>query len=1444
MPWQEDKQSLLASGFSDTEVQGIAGGIADHMGANGYGSQDLEDYFGKPKEPETGHITEYLDKQFQAHLPNDDVVKEAGHADTRWGAVQKALQTGIVSGYQSSVTGLRARGKLPDTALPGDSLFDDTGDKITSGIGRVAEGVSNTISDAPVFLGGGWAGGEAGAATGAAIGSAIPGIGTAVGAGIGGLLGAGGGGFAAQRGMRAALMQSYEQGGVHSFAQFADLTKNAAIESAKGFAVGATTSVAGLGGKAVASTLGLAGLAGAAVPMASELTAMTTAGAAVDGKMPEIRDFVDGALLIGGMHVSGMSHAQSKLMQVFSATAAHPHDVAADTQTDPVLKQQMLATDPEGTPAAMGHLIQPDVRSAQTVVDGHLVPSQEAANQGHYDFTGTPAEFARMTQSTFHPNERAKAAEAHDRVAFKQVNDFSSEVKNLQNKIEGLSDTEGLEGPELIDAKSEQAFHSARLSEIKELGEGVKTRILDAYAKAHDTLTDNLRDRVRNANLSMGETADAKVLPTYNPDFTSQEDHNLSISGAAKEGITAKDADLRKLMGVHADYTPEDGLRDTLSKHPELAKLIAPEMVRETTSPEGKKTLRILPKPARVKEKLSVDNILKNVYNDLIPLKNMSADTQEKIGDFPLSAKPDVLALHSRASLNRAKVFIGDKSESAKKGASTFGPYDPETGKQTNESLYSALNSTPEGDIDGLREFMLYKQIINEHEAGRATGVNDAEAKAYVEQHSAKFAESAKRIVNWNNALLDYARKSGIVSDENFTKWTTEHPDYVPANRVDEESGAGGGKKTGTNVFKTREGSELPFLDPIASMVQKAENIARAVEENNAKKAAVEQNQLLVDAGHEPILEPVTTKDGLDIGDENTAFSRNKDERVKLSDAQMGYYDKGEYKVVEFKNPEVGKLLKFAGNDSATYKLVTKFLKPFNMVASATRFAVSTGSNFVVNHMIRSETFTATVSEKNRLPFIGTMSYLSDAFGKDSPAFVEALKSGALDGIMSDVNQEILKDRAYTLGDEHGALGTVANTIKSVAGAGHALINMQEAAKRMSVFNDIKNASPNATWDDVLAAGKSARRSSVDGLQKGASMQMVTSVIPFMHYEIQGLGRNIEAWKENPKAMAARTSIMLGLTALNWYANKNDDDVQNLPDYQKNAFWNFKVGDHVMRIAKDWGEGKVACTLLERTLDYFENHNPRALEGFADTLKNIVPIPFVNRGSALGEAKETLVNNFNSLTGRQYIPQHLMNLAPEARAMPYTSELGRLTAGVLGHVNGLGLNLNSPMMVDYAIKQFTGDNGVALVRATETILEKNGVIPPTSKPAYEAADIPFIGALISRQPTYNAQPLKDFQGEYTRLKQNYDTYQGYLKAGNMDEAQKFMEAHEDIFNYQQADIAHKAITMATKQIQNYNVTPNDQMSPGDKKMASEDFWKVAIETAKQTLNNLDETRGK
>lgn len=330
-------QSLRAGGFSDQEVAAWQADRSRALLDGGFSQEDVAKYWGE-KSFDTSALKQHFEKNLAA------VKTEPGK--------DLSFMDYVDAGWQMSVSGLIKRQKMPDTILPTDVPL----------WGSIASKVAQIGGDLPAMLAGAWVGAEGGAAVGAPTGAAIGVLGgpsapvtvpagAALGATTGAVLGGGYGAMALPAYIRRTLVDAYSKGQVKDFHDFWGRAAGAFIDAHNAGMVGAVT--AGAGGVVTAAAAPvMSPIAAKALNLGAQVTTMTIAGKAMEGQVPTARDFLEGAILMGGMTAAGygadLVKSQSlrvaqKIGETYAQTGIRPDEVANDARLEPTIRQDILS---------------------------------------------------------------------------------------------------------------------------------------------------------------------------------------------------------------------------------------------------------------------------------------------------------------------------------------------------------------------------------------------------------------------------------------------------------------------------------------------------------------------------------------------------------------------------------------------------------------------------------------------------------------------------------------------------------------------------------------------------------------------------------------------------------------------------------------------------------------------------------------------------------------------------------------------------------------------------------------------------------------------------------------------------------------------------------------------------------------------------------------------
>lgn len=1488
MAWNEDyKPELLKAGFSESDTQNIAYGIAQNLQKAGATPDQFETVFGKPVQPDPGNMAEVMNQSLRRNMPVGPSETPPDH---------NTLAEAAKGAWQSSVLGTAARGGAPaEAGIEKPSLFDE--DTIADTALRAAQGIGTAALDLPLNVAGGLIGspgGPAGAAAGA---------------------------FALPQAMREAMMQSYKSGGIHSAKDFTDMADAGFMGAVKGAATGAV--VAATGGGTAALTAGLNPLIAGAAAIGTETTAMTGFSAAMEGKLPDPKDFVDNAIMIGGMHgaghvlsspsVGGEAHpdVQAKLQQTFADTGLHPQEVAARAMADPVLKQQMLSIDPD-TPRALQNEMEPTIKSDFVVKDNKLIPGDKPEAQSEFDFGKTTLDDIKAdSELRLSMDKREESARLHDPQAFRALESMSRDVKNGEDSIANNNETlealkpsekslaqlesvrEQLKQKDLSDedrrglqekesqlsnnesglrddaAKAQQlreqnAGADDRLNRVA-LGAKLKPRLLNAWEQGQKTLESNLKDRINNKTIEVPNDPAATPLPGFNPDYTDKSEVTPQLTKAGKEFHTSDEAMGDYYGSEKRNLSEDEILSHLLRNHPELAKRIAPEIVFEKQIEDaegnvGKSTISIGPKTPRAPEPLSMAGIERDYFNNLQRVEAIEKQTSKSLGR-PLtpSESPAAKILNARASARQIADWLGKPGENAD---SAYGVVNQETGEKYSDSRAkiiddSGLDYKNNEQMDTLRKYRMYREIIDENAAGRSTGVPDIEARSFIEDNKEKYEKAAAGLTNWHNSISQLLADKGIFTQESVDATRDAHPNYVPLSRLTPEMKSKSGFDP-NSIMKNREGSELPFVDPAQSDFDKARNAARIISRNDAIKALVKLNDLQPE-GQNLFKVDEGSNGPADMGkilDSDPTLDKPLVSEKDLDKGQIAYMDKGESKTISFADEDLKNAMETMDFNPGAANAVSQYLGPIDKLAKgasqATRIAATSSLDFTLRHLIRDEVNTTLVNKELRIPFVNTIAKLGDALGKKSNLYVEANRNGALNGVMADIDA-MVGNKFYAMQDDAGAWSTAKNIIKSPWQLSHSIMQVMGEAKRLSIYDvKVKALGDNPTSEQLQQAGQETMESSINGLRIGAKMQGMVSYAAFMHYDTQGTYQSLKTLKDNPQRAAIGGALLTAASVAAWAANHDDPDYQAIPDYEKDTYLHFKVGGNYIKVPLPWTMGLAFSAIPRRLLDFAQKQDSDSAMKIGQTFLSVSPFnPFELRKSidkvSLVGMIDGFVNNYNSMSGKDIIPDSMLRgrdkVSPEEQVKSYTSNTAIAVSHLFNYNGAIStlahqVHLDSPIMVDHAIQTFLGTPGQTAMRAVELSLQKAGMQMPNPVPPPQLNDIPFVGALQSRQPMYNSQTIQDFNEKFEKLDALNNTAKDLQKSGKDDEANDFVAKHPELENYDDMKETHETLRGQNILIQSFQ--KDKTLTPSDRKRLTEEAFKNSSVIAKTKLDELNQ----
>lgn len=1297
---------------------------------------------------------------------------------------------GLGIGAQSSISGLVYNQKAPTTILP------EHADMAM----RIGSQVAQFAGDLPAMLGGLVVGGAAGTVEAPVVGTV--GLGAA-------------GAFAAPPAIRKLLMDHFEgkQGNTKDFV--ASLMAST-WEGVKG---GLTGLAMGGAGKLVANaTLGT-GVAeavakGIASPLTestiatktAELAAMTTIGSALEGHLPKMEDVTDGAIMMLGLH--GLSHVTGigtspaeKIRNEYAATGKTPAEQVAELKSgDPEKLQQVLAGNahepPEAAPMKMVQRSEMvDTRGGGQQFHGANNPIDEVT-PGHWNYNDR-----NIYGQGLYTTDAADVARGY------AGNKPGTSPTIYSTKETAPANLLDLEKPMPNDIRS--YLESFGKSEFP----GSRGDLIDAALKEDPKNLREFYDEIRAESSQHGYTTHDVQEAVFMP--LQDKLQALGYDGIQHEGGRATGTNAHQ---VKIYFTPEKNLSlspvdpETFRKPPEMQPKTLEDMGTPTTSAppvpeEAGAADRLPPKNPPPTDLGSLSDDAKAVQSVLGRLgengeapgktwKQSLADWYTKSVDYVEEIKDNEKLAKSRGAdinpENSAENKFKDARGYVTKAVSFMqnGTEDAQ-GNINGESLDKIFKDMHDAGLnnDEFRAVAMARDALGDTE--HESGINKDDAARVVKALQPKYQEYLDRVQGFRNKVLDWAADKGRYSEAQVEEWKDQDT-YSPRMRAFEASTFGEEQGPGSRGIKERVGSTRDILDPIAQTQINTARMVKDVLTNEARSsfvdnmkagALVDLDGKYADTAVPPVLKLVS-------------------EPGAPRDNQIAVYDDGERKVYEGSQMTIDVMKRLDGNATGM-DLTSKILRGFtNMV----RVGVVSNPLFGMAHFIRGQIMAGVNSTTGLIPFVHPAMALAEMMG-DSDGFRKFVsEGGGQGGYLKPEDGYLSTDLAKEDNAKAPFYGRAWNAITKPFQASEAFIRLTDTATKFSEYNRSleQGAGP-------AEARANARMVTPDYANTGLNRSVLRTGVAFIGAHINSLDNMAKVIDRDPVGAMAKLSVISGMSAALWYVNHDDEDYKAIPDWQKNTYWNIKVGGQgptadFVKIPKPWAPGILFGSGVENALDAYFNYRPSELPHFAQNLmKSVVPEVVPN----ILQPVLDQYSNKQSFTGRPLVPFYKQQLLPEMQYTPYTSETAKALGKLIGYVplvKDIGPSsdtLASPAVVENYVKSWGGTMGSWALHLSDKAISavKGG---PDKAENWE--DSPFVRQFVSRFPSFSDQRVEDFYENREQADKAYNSQRAAAKAGDFDAMKRIQAAHPD-FSVRLDGIA-KGMTAARKVFENIQEDPN------------------------------------
>jgi len=603
------------------------------------------------------------------------------------------------------------------------------------------------------------------------------------------------------------------------------------------------------------------------------------------------------------------------------------------------------------------------------------------------------------------------------------------------------------------------------------------------------------------------------------------------------------------------------------------------------------------------------------------------------------------------------------------------------------------------------------------------------------------------------------------------------NPFYIPLKRSFEESvptiSRGKGFVDLPFPIKRIKGSGREIIDPIKSMIQQVEQFISIADKARVARALVNLSERFEGTGKwvEKVPPPMEAKiielDNIRKQIEAVGGDLSQadmESLITLFSQGKGYYGKDNI-VAIYRNgkreyyqihPMLFESLK--GLDKVSLPIFLDYT--FGASARMVRLGatgIRAGFTLITNPIRDAQTFALQSEHVGAKPHRLVKSVIEEVFGKSKyskqfrRAGGEMAQPLGLDRrTLKNAVEEILADDVQSK-----ALNTVKHPIEAL----RKILSFPEAGIRLAEYEGVmKKYEPRfeeaksrgdlielkkLKEDAHIEAINAANEVTVNFKRAGAYGAVLNQFIPFFNPAVQGISKMGRTIYEHPtRSLFRATTYLTAPTLALWWINKDEDWYKELPTWQKWAFWNFKIGDRIIRLPKPFEWGYIFSAIPEAIADAIYRDNPSIIK---DAVKsagiNLLP-PVI---PALVKPAAEVYFNWDMFRERKIVPEWQENLDPREQYSSHTSSFSKKVGDILNV---------SPIAIDHLLSGYTGG-------LVSDIL--NG-LPKEHK---EAADIPVVGRIFTREGSYTwgGQSVQDFYDIYKKSQSLVRTVNNAIKNG-------------------------------------------------------------------------------
>ena len=465
------------------------------------------------------------------------------------------------------------------------------------------------------------------------------------------------------------------------------------------------------------------------------------------------------------------------------------------------------------------------------------------------------------------------------------------------------------------------------------------------------------------------------------------------------------------------------------------------------------------------------------------------------------------------------------------------GIIDLNTGERKSQGLSAIEDILKDENMTDFMNYLVSLRSIEVAEKELKSGIRYDDAKAVVEKYkkNKSFEKARKVIEQYNNALLDYAKDSGLYSKEDIDLIKQSWLTYVPFQRVI-DNGTGKSQRTTGNPLKTFRGSDREIINPLEGIIMNTVKIVDASSKNEVIRRFYnlgEEAQYtagIYDVIPPPVKNVATeklsdfkgylAKQGVELSDEQLEKAYKifyPDTRDNPHQLITSFMNDGERIYLQFKDENLYKI--FTGMNRQEMNLLQKYVGFANSIFKAG----TTGYNlaFAIPNILSDTQQAFVTSEANFVPLYSSIKGVYDTLvargvfksGTDDGQKMQKiyslyLQSGASGaGRTSTYRKDIEQQLVDIYKKKYKDFGLKQSSIEQFKEIAGYVSEISEEATRFEnfVLELKKNLTNKMSYRNAVeSAAVSTRRLTQDFAIKGSLSKQINAFVPYFSARLGG----------------------------------------------------------------------------------------------------------------------------------------------------------------------------------------------------------------------------------------------------------------------------------------------------------------------------------------------------